>query len=354
MNKTEMFDRLVENGLDFLSIAVSEIREKPKYSVIHFHAAVELFLKARLMAEHWSLIVSKRHDPDWTKFVKGDFQSVSLDEAANRLDKVVRSGISESDLKTFSELAKHRNKMVHFFHEAHSAEEGDGLIRRIVKQQLKAWYSLHQLLTVQWEESFSSWQGDIAEVDQKLRALHEFLQVVFDSLSEDIHARRDNGSLFTDCPSCGFEAQEHSNEMKEVYEAKCLVCDFSDTCLMIECMECGSPVLFRNDGFQTCEGCHKRIEPEMLADVLIDEGGAHIAAKEGCLMDYVGNCSDCDGYHTVVLTEHERWVCSSCLGQFDALETCGWCNEQNTGDMEHSYYSGCNHCDGQAGHMKDD
>ena len=55
MNNDEMFKSLVENALDFLFKAVSEINDNPKYSVIHFYAAVELFVKARLMKEHCKL-----------------------------------------------------------------------------------------------------------------------------------------------------------------------------------------------------------------------------------------------------------------------------------------------------------
>ncbi|UHD17854.1 hypothetical protein [Thiocapsa bogorovii] len=89
MSQKLMFKRLVDNALDFLSKAIDDLDERPKYSVIHFHAAVELFVKARLMAEHWTLVVAKRQEPDWTKFIAGDFQSVGLDDAATRLDKVV-------------------------------------------------------------------------------------------------------------------------------------------------------------------------------------------------------------------------------------------------------------------------
>ncbi|HIP71183.1 MAG TPA: hypothetical protein EYH05_07285, partial [Anaerolineae bacterium] len=60
MTPKDLLERLVENAMDFLSQSIEEFDGSPKYSVIHFHAAVELFLKARLMAEHWSLVVSKR------------------------------------------------------------------------------------------------------------------------------------------------------------------------------------------------------------------------------------------------------------------------------------------------------
>lgn len=349
-----MFDSLVENGLDFLSKAISELKDQPKYSVIHFHAAVELFVKARLMHEHWSLIVSKRQEPDWDKFVTGDFLSVSLDEAAGRLDKVVRSALSGADLAAFREVAKHRNKMVHFFHEAHSAEESSELTRSIVKQQLKAWYFLHQLLTVQWSEVFSNWNVKIANIDAALRELHEFLQVVFDNLQPEIEVLKAKGVLFEQCPSCGFESQQHDDEVKVIYESKCLVCGLAEKCLKIECPVCGQLATFRNEGFAICQSCGKSLEPQDVADALIDAGAAHVAAMDGDDLWSVGNCSDCDGYHTVVRTENDEWVCASCFGEFELLESCGWCNELNTGDMEHSYITGCNHCEGLGGWHKDD
>ena len=52
MNQRILLERLVENAMDFLHRSIDEFSEHPKFSVIHFHAAVELFLKARLMAEH--------------------------------------------------------------------------------------------------------------------------------------------------------------------------------------------------------------------------------------------------------------------------------------------------------------
>ena len=45
----EMFQHVVNNALDFLGQSITELEQKPKYSVIHFHAAIELVLKARLM-----------------------------------------------------------------------------------------------------------------------------------------------------------------------------------------------------------------------------------------------------------------------------------------------------------------
>lgn len=354
MKKEEMFDRLVENSLDFLFKAKTELTDNPKYSVIHFHAAMELFIKARLMHEHWSLVVSKKQDPDWDNFVAGDFISVSLEEAASRLRRVVQSPVSSAQLTAFREIAKHRNKMVHFFHEVHSDEEGGRLTRTVVKQQLKAWHFLHQLLSGQWKEIFDNWQQQIGEIDQALRELHEFLQVVFDDLKPEIDLETEQGIRFEQCPSCNFCSQRHSDELKVIYDAECLVCGLVEQCLNVECPECGAPVMFRNEGFGKCQACGRELEPNDVAELLIDSAAAHIAAKEGDDSWDAGNCSDCDGYHTVVRTENDEWICASCFGVFAYMSTCGWCNEPNTGDMEHSYVAGCNHCEGMVGWHKDD
>ncbi|MBN1293095.1 MAG: hypothetical protein JXB48_14745, partial [Candidatus Latescibacteria bacterium] len=55
--KNNQLNKLIENAFDFFERSLDEFEDNPKYSVIHFYAAVELFLKARLMAEHWSLVV---------------------------------------------------------------------------------------------------------------------------------------------------------------------------------------------------------------------------------------------------------------------------------------------------------
>jgi hypothetical protein len=48
---------------------------------------------------------------------------------------------------------------------------------------------------------------------------------------------------------------------------------------------------------------------------------------------------------------HEIYVCTECLGTSDEIAGCGWCNElqMGGGDLEHSYHTGCEFCDGHAG-----
>lgn len=114
-SREEWQTRLTDNAIDFLNRAIDEFKDRPKYSIINFYTAVELFLKARLSREHWSLIVRK--SPDRKKFEAGDFDSVTFDEACERLKNVVESPVPERARNNFDAIRKHRNKMVHFFHD---------------------------------------------------------------------------------------------------------------------------------------------------------------------------------------------------------------------------------------------
>jgi len=92
MTHQDIFDSLTRNAFDFLERGISEFDKSPKYSVIHFCAAVEMLLKARLMKEHWSLIVSKPDQANLARFMAGDFISVTRNEilyGLNQADKFI-------------------------------------------------------------------------------------------------------------------------------------------------------------------------------------------------------------------------------------------------------------------------
>lgn len=87
------FALVVDNALDFFQKALEEFDKKPKYSVIHFHAAIELIMKARLLWEHWTLIITRPETANLKSFRSGDFQSVSIRDAKTRLESIVQDGL---------------------------------------------------------------------------------------------------------------------------------------------------------------------------------------------------------------------------------------------------------------------
>ena len=52
MKGDDLAKKLVLNGFDFLTEAIASLEGKPKYSIINFYSAVEIFIKARLLHEH--------------------------------------------------------------------------------------------------------------------------------------------------------------------------------------------------------------------------------------------------------------------------------------------------------------
>lgn len=345
----KMFKNLVESALDFLKTATQDIKNNaPKYSIIHFYAAIELILKARLMREHWTLLVTGRNFPDQDRFVVGDFQSVHLNEANERLGKVVPAGLSKTEFEAFKSLAAHRNKIIHFFH-ANTA--------RSVKEILRAWYFLHGILTSKWETEFCKWSNDISDIDSDMRKLRTYLDVVFEEVSPKIAEKQRGGLIFVECHACGFMAKEHENSMKEAYESKCLVCNFVEHNVNVQCDKCGEMVIFRECGEGRCLSCKKDFDLGWdlgyLKDALVSSQ-AH--TKDGLVENFWGNCSDCGVSDALVRTDSDQWVCTNCLQVFEPemLSTCGWCLVPCTGDVgEISSYTGCDFCNGSNQYQKD-
>jgi len=338
----------VENGLDFLTHSLEDFKTSPKYSVIHFYAGVELLLKARLMAEHWSLVVSKRQDPDWERLQSGDFISVSLDEAAARLDKVVGSRLNNRELEAFRSQARHRNRMVHFFHEAGAKKTTEALLRDVAREQLVAWYLLNRLLTDRWADVFDKWKKDFAAFGKGLREHEQYLQITFDELKAEIDARSKSGISFRDCPSCGFAAFEIEEELGNLFGGACLVCTFRERCLSIECPGCHKNLVLLGEGLGTCDGCGKKLEPAEVADLIEADAPDTKAYLESGMP---AHCALCGGFETVV-AHGGKFLCASCFESYDDrdLKQCDWCSSLNAGgDMEDSFWAGCAACDGSSG-----
>ena len=351
MKHTQMLDRLVENAVDFLERSLADFDTAPKYSVIHFYAAVELFLKARLLAEHWSLVVAKRQDPDLKKFESGDFQSVTLDEAADKLDKVLQSPLTQAELSQFRNLAKHRNRMVHFFHEGAPAKAQDDLKQQIAMEQLKAWYFLNRLLLERWDAVFGKWRKALAKVTAALKNHHEYLQVIYDHVKPEIDAKIATGSTIEECPSCGFQAAEAEEILGDFKHRNCFVCQFEAQCLTVNCPKCGHTVIFVGDGFSRCPECDHKLGPDDLAKLLTQD---QIGTKDYYESGLRAHCPDCDSHETVV--EHGgKLLCTCCfqIYEHEEIHQCGWCGNLNAGDMEDSFWNGCVACQGRAGHDRD-
>lgn len=343
----DIFDSLTRNAFDFLERGIAEFDKSPKYSVIHFCAAVEMLLKARLMKEHWSLIVSKPDQANLAKFMAGDFISVTLEDARARIRDVACEDIGDDAYGSFRALANHRNKMVHFFHQGLGRDEKAKA--QIVAEHCRSWFHLHRLLN-RWDGYFHDFGSEIAHADRAMKGHRKYLAAKFKALKSELDAARKAGSAPKACSACGFKAAIPDDLDDQIASLRCLVCDHTETQVEFECPHCGESIVIANEGYATCEHCGERIEPEHLVDALTKDV---VGTKDYFETGLPANCGTCEGYHTVV-ERGDHYFCANCFDISDGIEQCQWCNEYNTGDMEHSYSVGCSHCDGKVGWEKDD
>ena len=338
-------NKLIENAFDFFEHSLDEFEDNPKYSVIHFYTAVELFLKARLMAEHWSLVILK--DPDWKKFHRGEFVSVSLQEAADRLERVVRSGLNSEELKCFKRIANHRNRIMHFFHEVISDKAKKDLLLEIAREQVTAWYFLRELLFVRWKNIFHKMSGNIYRINQKLIRHHEYLNIVYENRQSQIDQFLKNGSVIKLCPYCGYKSHVIENEIADLKVGSCLVCEQKGTELSIICPDCENSVTFVNEGRGECIECKRSFEPEDLVSLLTKDIRGDKDYFESGLP---AHCTYCDGYETVI--EYSGALlylnCFEIFKEYE-MDQCDWCGHKNAGKLEDSFLTGCPGCYGRFG-----
>lgn len=349
MEKEEIFSRVVENAFDFLDRSLEEFDKKRyKYSVINFCAAVELFLKARLIREHWTLILSKNAEPSIDIFLSGQSQSATLGEIKRRLDLVLKDGLSKSAADAFGSLSKHRNQVIHFCHPRLSKQS----IPQIVGEQFRAWYYMQELLTTQWRKYFEEYGGEISGIDAKIKKNREYLGEKFKILEKQIKADISKNIYYHKCPVCGFESLRFLGETPHLFRAECLVCNFNTNAAIIDCPHCSEKVTFLGEGFAVCQ-CGQKLYSKDLYEVMFDKVEAYSDFKDGGDSFREGNCCECDSYHSVI-PYYGSYVCLNCLTIFDLVYRCEYCNELQTDPIEDSFFCGCGWCDGRLGKIENE
>ncbi len=352
----QLWHDLVDSAFDFFEKAISEYETFPKYAVLHLAASVELFLKSRLMVEHWSLIFSSDSKPNFDKFYNGDFQSVTVRDSIEKLNGILPSNrqVSIKAAKEFENLAKERNKIAHFLH---SKLNDKKLQEMIVSQQCRVWYYIHALLGNTWKEEYKAFKKQTEELSAKMQEQRKFLEEKFNIISPDLDILKKRPAVeIYDCPACEFESLVVEEDQNVFSYAHCKVCNKHSRVLKVLCPECDSNILLQY-GDDHCSGynsdkndwCRHKFSPDELADIL----GLSKHAPDD---PHFGNdiyCSYCET--DSVYPTDDDYVCLNCFELFASIDACGWCNEYWAGELtENSHYFGCGNCEGYAGHTKDD
>lgn len=342
----ELFNSLVKNAIDFLNQSVMELKTNPKYSVINFCASVELFLKARLMLEHWSLIYYEPKDADKTKFLNGDFKSVGIEKIISRLEKIAHVQISKNAKDSFDDLREHRNKLIHFFHPQY-IEPDEKVIEAIVMEQCKGWLHLHRLLTIDWKTEFSEYLVDLGNLNRLMLKQRSFLQAKYDSVLPEINKEIEKGAEFLYCQSCGFQSSQIIEEDNPLAITVCMVCENQEKFLTTPCPNCTESIFIYDLGEGYCEECQTKVELDYLLDIFDNKEFSSEGTRAYCsLCEYPAQ-------PTVIQIEEDRWLCLYCLSFHEEVGHCEWCSELVTGDTTSTHFSGCIMCEGRDGWDKD-
>jgi hypothetical protein len=133
------FTCLVENAFDFVEHSMDDLEAtRPKYSVINFYSGVELFLKARLLKEHWALCTSKVSKMAKSDFTPGGFESIGLNDAKDRLSNIMGCSIPKAESSVYKKLRKRRKQAVHFYQPDDLRSE-----KKVAVEQLSGWHFLN-------------------------------------------------------------------------------------------------------------------------------------------------------------------------------------------------------------------
>ncbi len=287
--RDSIFNRLVLNAIDFSNRSVRELSKSPKYSMIHFAAAVELFLKARLLREHWSLIVRRPQEASLTRFQSGQFQSVTMEEAIDRLRNIANAPISNRAAKAFRVVRDHRNRLVHFFHADMTAGKATSYLEEIVSDECHAWHFLNELVNGPWRSHFRHHSGQLNRLDKTMRRLGKFLQAKYNVLKPEITRQIKAGSLVEQCNECNFVAARVEGD-GVLFSGECMVCGVERTTLHVSCPNCTKTIVVEELGEGTCENCEETIDIDYVREQFVKAEGS----GEGYGVAYCGHCKRTD------------------------------------------------------------
>lgn len=340
------FDDVVSNALDFFTQSINQIETKPKYSVINFCAGLELLLKARLLLEHWSLVMAKPEDADLIKFRSGDFQSVTMEASIKRLTGTCGEVFSVEEKKCYKGLRDHRNRLIHFYHDVYTKKSTPTLLEQIAAEQCNAWRFLHERLDGPWSEHFKRHTAAVRRLNQKLHRLRLFLKTKFASLSGVIKKDTEEGVEYQKCSSCGYRSSKVDEEHEPVFMSECKVCGNTERFLRLYCSKCrtqSSNITDITAASCSNEDCEKMFE---LQDVLAKYGPPSDPKDQGSPHFY---CAACEYSEPSATTLGDNPFCFSCMQWFSCEDECRYCGENLVGfDPSDSAWLGCFMCEDAA------
>lgn len=345
-----LFRGIVINALGFLRHSADEFDDMPKRSLIDFITALELFIKARLLKEHWTLILNNLNKGSYANFINGDLPTIDFRDAIDRLDNVLQEPLTKQERECFEKLRLHRNKLMHFYNKAYSGKSQKAKLNSLTEIS-EGWFYLHRLLKDKWGNDFRKYQKKIDRITKRINENKKSWQGKYNSLKNEIEEDIKKGIIFKDCFVCNYYSTKLEEYNDPIYTGLCFICGQKRNWLKCECPECKNEI-FVSDSYSTCECGEKEISFDVLKEQLEESR----SPKEQAMEDYDIKCTECcSGESTVIELKNGLYFCLECFVDFDETSECEWCNTRYAGRIrEDSYWLGCELCEGHAGWHKDD
>ncbi len=334
----DVFNALTQNGIDFICRSARELESEPKFSAAHFAIGLELLLKARLFAEHWTLISTTPHRCSWSAIESGDIHTIQASGLCAAVTTTTGTSLAHQK-SVFEKVFAHRNRVLHWI----PSED----ITDIAAEQCRAWYELHRLLTNTWAEQFSEFGNSLEHLDTELLVYRTYLQTRYDELMPSLEGLKAKG-LLVECPACKFMSGVLADKSAIISALRCEVCR---TGSHVARFECGYRLpLFELPCECQCGVEHNREELAELLDPTSILSPKEKSIHESCR----AHCGDCLDRETTVVPIGNEYVCTACGAKFEQQDvgSCEWCGALLAGyDLEGSAVMGCEFCDG---HYDDD
>ncbi|MFF0820592.1 hypothetical protein ACFYUR_09390 [Micromonospora haikouensis] len=209
---------VVNNGLDFLESSVQYLARSDnrslKYAALHLFASMETLVKARLAREHWTLVVADSNVPTKAAFESGNFRSISLGQALQRLGSVADITVDGKDVERIKDVEKLRNRAAHFSLAGETPERVKVVVARGID------------FTLRFIEKWLRPEAPIGEarlIDETLERVREAIgriQVLVEERMKSLEAELASHLFVLDCPAC----RQGSLVLSSDQAARCLYC----------------------------------------------------------------------------------------------------------------------------------
>lgn len=193
---------IADNALDFLQRAVTEANANPahhKYAVLDLAVAVETLIKARLIREHWTLVIQPiGKGTTKAKFLAGAAKTVTPGEGLDRLRDVVGLDIPTSRATQMTTLMTLRNQVVHFAPPTGAGAATTMLDKLGTGLSFALWFLDHHFAP----DAPDAEAAKIEEVKQEISAELTAIEVLAKQRLDDIKELLDAEERLYQCPYC--------------------------------------------------------------------------------------------------------------------------------------------------------